>query len=292
MSEEVIVEEVDEEESTEQKSTELVVRSFGAIVEHKSYGGKSLVENLRNADLAAKKVQYTERIWDRSRSQFMIKQLTCSQADDWTRLRQISAEMSSKRKALNDAKFNYMEMSVKVKIKRKKIVEETDPLEIELLEIKAARLESDRIELLVKVEGALKEIETLAQMHDSLRDKMGDINEEEFEKAQVKSHIKRAMTQAIREVRECGIIKCGNQEYLEQVGVCISSAKKEIDIFLDQEISTGVNNTSLLHSFVDDFAIRYEPVAKLQAEFLGFDEHADGDLTFTPQLPEGNNGTK
>ena len=40
MSEEVIVEEVDEEEkSTEQKSTELVVRSFGAIVEHKSYGG-------------------------------------------------------------------------------------------------------------------------------------------------------------------------------------------------------------------------------------------------------------
>ena len=36
MSEEVIVEEVDEEESTEQKSTELVVRSFGAIVEHKS----------------------------------------------------------------------------------------------------------------------------------------------------------------------------------------------------------------------------------------------------------------
>ena len=63
MSEEVEVEEVDEEKSTEQKSTELVVRSFGAIVEHKSYGGKSLVENLRNADLAAKKVQYTESIW-------------------------------------------------------------------------------------------------------------------------------------------------------------------------------------------------------------------------------------
>ena len=59
MNEEVIVEEVDEEKSTEEKSTDLVVRSFGAIVEHKSYGGKSLVENLHNADLAAKKVQYT-----------------------------------------------------------------------------------------------------------------------------------------------------------------------------------------------------------------------------------------
>ena len=108
MNEEVEVEEVDEEKSTEQKSTELVVRSFGAIVEHKSYGGKSLVENLHNADLAAKKVQYTERIWDRSRSQFMIKNLTCSQADDWTRLRQISAEMCRKRQALSEAKFGFM----------------------------------------------------------------------------------------------------------------------------------------------------------------------------------------
>ena len=70
MNEETKVEVV--EQTTEQKSTDLVVRSFGAIVEHKSYGGKTLVENLHNADLAAKKVQYTERIWDRSRSQFMM----------------------------------------------------------------------------------------------------------------------------------------------------------------------------------------------------------------------------
>ena len=29
----------------------------------------------------------------------------------------------------------------------------------------------------VKVEGALKEVETLAQMHDKLKDKLGDIQE-------------------------------------------------------------------------------------------------------------------
>jgi hypothetical protein len=117
---------------------------------------------------------------------------------------------------------------------------------------------------------------------------MGDITEEEFEKAQVKSHIKRAMTQATREVRENGIIKCGNQEYLEQVGVCVSSAKREIDKYLVQERETGVSNTSLLHSFVNDFADRYEPVAAQQADFLGFDLDADSNLTFTPQLPESN----
>lgn len=37
----------------------------------------------------------------------MLKHLTCSQADDWTRLRQVSAEMARKRMALNEAKFGY-----------------------------------------------------------------------------------------------------------------------------------------------------------------------------------------
>ena len=59
-----------------------------------------------------------------------------------------------------------------------------------------------------------------------------------------------------------------------------------------QERESGIANTSLLHSFVNDFADRYEPVAAQQADFLGFDLDADSNLTFTPQLPEGNNGTK
>ena len=66
------------------------------------------------------------------------------------------------------------------------------------------------------------------------------------------------------------------------------TAKLEIDKYLIQERKTGIANTSLLHSFVDDFANRYEPVAKQQADFLGFDLDADSNLTFTPQLPESN----
>ena len=154
------------EEKSESK--DLVVKTFSndSLTKYESYGGKSLVENLQNAELAVNKVKYTERIWDRSRSQFMLKHLTCSQADDWTRLRQVSAEMARKRMALNEAKFGYMEAVAKTKIKRKKLDEEEDPLKRELLEIQAARMESQNAELLVKVEGALKEIETLGEMHD------------------------------------------------------------------------------------------------------------------------------
>ena len=271
------------EEKTE--STDLVQSAFsavGSVNNYTSYGDKSLVQNLKNAEVAVRKVQYTERIWDRSRSQFMIKFLTCSQADGWTRLRQVSAEMTSKRQALNEAKFGYMESQVKAKIKRKKLEEETDPLKKELLSIQVAKMESGNAELLIKVEGALKEIETLAEMHDQLKEIIGDVSEEEFEKAQVQSHIKRAMTQSIREVREKKVIGCGNQEYLEQVGVCVTSAMTEIQQYLIQEKTSGVANTSLLHSFVDDFAERYEAVAKQQADFLGFSADANNLLTYTP----------
>ena len=250
------------EEKSESK--DLVVKTFtnDSIANYKSYGDKSLVENLQNAEVAINKVQYTERIWDRSRSQFMLKHLTCSQADNWTRLRQVSAEMARKRMALNEAKFGYMEAVAKAKIKKQKHEQEPEPLKRELLEIQVMKMESQNAELLVKVEGALKEIETLAEMHDQLQEIIGEVSEEEFEKAQVQSHIKRAMTQSIREVREKKVIGCGNQEYLEQVGVCVTSAMTEIQQYLVQERTSGVANTSLLHSFVDDFAERYEPVAK------------------------------
>ena len=107
----------------ESESKDLVVKTFtnDTLTKYESYCVKSLVENLQNAEIAVNKVKYTERVWDRSRSQFMLKQLTCSQADDWTRLRQVSAEMARKRMALNEAKFGYMEAVAKTKIKRKKL---------------------------------------------------------------------------------------------------------------------------------------------------------------------------
>jgi len=279
----------DENNEEKTESTDLVQSAFsavGSVNNYTSYGDKSLVENLKNAEVAVRKVQYTERIWDRSRSQFMIKFLTCSQADGWTRLRQVSAEMTSKRQALNEAKFGYMESQVKAKIKRKKLEDETDPLKKELLAIQVAKMESGNAELLVKVEGALKEIETLAEMHDQLKETLGDITEEEFEKAQVQSHIKRAMMQATREVRERGHIGIGNQEYLEQVGVCVTTAQAEIRAYLSTEGQSG-GSTHLLHDFLEAFANKYQDVVKQQADWLGFSTEANNLLTYTPE-PQQN----
>jgi len=246
----------------------------------KSYGGNSLATNIENAELAIANVQYTERIWDRSRSQWMLKHLTCSQADGWLRLRQIGAEMSRKRMALNEAKFGYLKKKMKIGVKREEM-DKASPANYRLLEVEIMELESQMQEMMVKVEGALKEVQTLSGMHDSLKEHLGEISEEEFEKAQTKGHIKRAMQQSIREVRECGRIKTGNQEYLEQSGVCVTHAFGLITDYLEQE--KNAKNTTLLYSFLDAVADELEPVADLQLEIFGFDKDTDLSLTYTPE---------
>ena len=245
----------------------------------KSYGGHTLATNIENAEIAIANVQYTERIWDRSKSQWMMKHLTCSQADGWMRLRQIGAEMSSKRKALNEAKFGYLKKQAKIGVKREEMLD-ASPANYKLLEIEVMELESQLKEVLIAVEGALKEVQTLSGMHDSLVETLGEINEEEFEKAQTKAHIKRAMQQATREVRECGRIKTGNQEYLEQSGVCVTHAFGLITDYLEQEKTA--KNTTLLYSFLDAVADELEPVADLQLEIFGFDKDTDLSLTYSP----------
>jgi hypothetical protein len=262
--------------------TDLIKSNFNKLLQHKSYGNKSLQQNFENADRAIAKVQYTERIWDRSRSQWMLKFLTCSNADGWLRLRQISAETCKKRLAIQESKFNYMKMVTQAKIKRDEMLEEDSENKKLLLEIEAAEFDSQATEILVKMQGALKEVETLAQMHDVLKEKLGDINEEEFEKAQTKAHIKRAVMQAVREVKECGKIKCGNAEYLEQSGLSTTAVLKDIFIFLEEEAQAGIEDTSMLHKFLDTTADKYEGAAIQQAEWLGFDPHADKNLTYEP----------
>ena len=190
--------------------------------------------------------------------------------------------MNRKRTSLSEAKFSYMKKLTEAKIKREEMLEEENENKKLLLEIDAAQNEFHASETLVKMEGGLKEVETLGQMHDELKERLGDITEEEFEKAQTKSHIKRAVMQAIREVKECGKIRTGNAEYLEQAGLSTTAILKDIFIFLEEESKSEIGDTSMLHQFLDAIADKYEGAAIQQAEWLGFDPNANMNLTYEP----------
>lgn len=260
--------------------SDLILKSLNGIAKYESYGGKTFLANLENAEKAIEKVQYTERIWDRSRSQHMLKFLACSNADGWLRMRQISAEMNRKRMALSEAKFGYMKKLAEIKIKRAEMLKEEDENKKLLLEIESAELEHHVKDGLVHMEGAMKEVETLAQMHDQLKEKLGDITEEEFEKAQAKAHIKRAVMQAVRDVKERGVIGIGNMEYIEQSGLSSSAIQREILVFIAEESKSGIGDTSFLHNFLDAIAEKYEVAVVQQAEWLGFDPNTNMNFTY------------
>lgn len=253
------------------------------LPESQSFGGNTLAVNIEKSEKAIADVQYTERIWGKSRSQWMLKHLTCSQSDAWTRLRQIGAEMTNKRRALSGAKFTYLKKQAEIEVKREEKLD-ASPAQSKMLDIEIMEIEAELQDSMALIEGALKEVQSLAEMHDSLVATMGDINEEEFEKAQTRSHIKRALQQSLWEIREGGRIRAGNQEYLEQCGISISYAYKILNEYLEQE--DKVSNTTLLYDFLEKASIELEPLADIQADIFGFNPDANLELTYTPAEKE------
>ncbi len=250
------------------------------IPDSPSFGGITLIANIEKSEKAIANVQYTERLWGKSRSQWMIKHLTCSQADAWTRLRQVGAEMSNKRKALSGAKFAYLKQQANVEVKKEEQLE-ASPANRKLLGIEIMEIEAELQDSLSLIEGALKEVQSLSEMHDSLTATMGDITEAEFEKAQTRSHIKRAFQQALWEIREGGRIRAGNQEYIEQCGISVSYAYKLLNGYLEQE--DAAQNTTLLHDFLEKVSIELEPLADIQLDILGFNPDVNLELTYDPK---------
>lgn len=259
-----------------------------------SFGGQSLVENLDRANKAIAKLEYTERIWDRSRSQWALKHLVHSFSSDWKNLRQISAELQRKRDAIREAKFGYAKKLQEVEIKKAKIlILQNKPAlthaevafrdsKIGLLEIEIAEILSNAEAGVVKIEGALKEILTLEEMHDQLVIRMGDITEEEYEKQEAISHMKHAVDQAIRDVRAQGRIGQGVQEYLQQCGINVSAVFKDIVDMLKQENETQDLTTNIQYTFLEAIAIKYSNCAVHQAMILGFSPDAQQTISYNP----------
>src|SRR6056300_507509 len=106
----------------------------------KSFGNLTLAENAKKVDIAIANVAETERIWNRSHSQWTWRHINLSYAAPMKNLRQVSAEMTRKREALEEAKWNYLKNEIKLKQKEERLDKEKDVLKKQLLEIDIAQL--------------------------------------------------------------------------------------------------------------------------------------------------------
>ena len=87
----------------------------GELAMTESFGGRTLAENAEMVDKAFENTNELQNIWNRSHSQWDWKHINLSYHGDFKNVRQIAAEMSRKKMALDEAKWRQLKNEVKLR---------------------------------------------------------------------------------------------------------------------------------------------------------------------------------
>jgi hypothetical protein len=202
-------------------------------------------------------VQPLFKIWNRSHSDLAWNLMNLDHQGDARNLRQIGAELARKRNALVEANYVYKENLVNAEI-----YEEKAEKQIGANKAKSLLLaEKERAFAVMKheaIQGCTKDINVLKSSYDKILaaiiKKYGKFDEEVFETEEKEYWIKTFYILAMRDVRECRIIRTGAQRDLEQLGIDPNEALNEINNFLafvnqallkGQSIGSGVQEDFL-----------------------------------------------
>jgi len=261
----------------------------GLAVKEESFGGRSLVENAQMVDKAIVNTNELQNIWNHSHSQWTWKHINLSYHSPWKNMRQIAAEVSSKKRALNDAKWRQVENEMRMRKLEEKLADETqlDYWEAVKLKIKLAKMKEGIAEGTVIIEGAMKDILALNDMYEQLKGKVSDFSEADVEREESKAHLKRSLVQCIRDVRQSGSITKGEQEYMEQIGVNPGKMQRMIKDYVRDEEKTDDWTSKGLYDFVDHVVeelIDVVEVDKIRMDIMGFEHESRDDITYDTKV--------
>ena len=269
----------------------------GSLAVKESFGGVTFKDNSEKVDVAIQNTNELHNIWNHSHTQWMWKHLNLSWHAPLKNMRQISAEISRKKGALNEAKWKHVQNEVKIK----KIEEELSKPELldywrEVdLKIKLAQLQEGLAEGSTHIEGAMKDILALNELFEQLKSKVSSFSEEDVEKEETKTHLKRSIVQCIRDIRQGGSITKGEQEYLEQIGVNPMKMQNILREYVKSEAAADTWDVSGLYEFVDgvveELAERHQ-VDKVRMNLQGFESEAIGNITYDNKVAHLTNETK
>jgi hypothetical protein len=192
----------------------------------------------------------------RSNSQTTLTMMTLTMMNGQSPLRQVRqilAEISSKKSALAEAQVGH------AKIKNKEILGEGEVADAE------RRLNGYQLQSLeVAVENSMKDIATLISAYDALVANHGieGWTEEDMERAEARHHVRRGFELLYRNLIEGGIAREASIEYLQQFGVHIQVALAEVQGYIiatEGFIRDGGRPTaSSIEDFLDAMSSKYE----------------------------------
>jgi hypothetical protein len=265
--------------TTEDKKVPLsMVFGHGTLGNIESFGGKSLLQNTVEVDKALANVGELESIWNHSHTQWTWKHINFSYHSPMKNMRQISAEISSKKGALNSAKWRQVKNELKIRKIQDQLARGNEDGSLDYwkeveLKIKLAELEEGMVEGAQYIEGAMKDVLAMNDMYEQLKERVNSFSEYDVELEESKSHLKRSLVQCIRDVRQGGSITKGEQEYMEQIGVNPMKLQKVIRIYVASEEEDDSWDVSKLYEFVDNMTnelIDHYQVDRKVMELRGF----------------------
>ena len=186
---------------------------------------------------------------------------------------------------------------VKLKKLERKLAEEQDDLERELLEIRIHEKQAQAATSRGYVEGAVRKLNFFTNQYESLMKKIGkdELTEADYELEEIKYHIMTCMKQALNSARpRNGVIDEGNMIYLFDLGINAAQAQLEVMGYLTWENELIKEGKAPEHShtvkWLEGCADKWAHCPGDFANSRGFDILDETSLTNTPLL-EKPNGT-
>ena len=251
---------------------------------------KSMLANIKDH---APAIRQASSNFYKSHSQMMSVTLDVTAITPIRSIKHSLAEIEKTKSALQESYFKMKKDEVKLKKLERKLLDETDPLEQEMLEIKITEKQAQAASSRGYVEGAVRKLNFFTNQYDNLMEKIGkeELTEEDYELEEIKYHIMTCMKQALNSARpRNGVIDEGNMIYLFDLGINAAQAQAEVFAYLEWEnkiIQDG--NAPEHHHTVQWLEACADKWAHCPADFAnsrGFNILDKTSLTNTPQLED------
>ena len=255
---------------------------------------KSMLANIKEH---APAIRQASSNFYKSHSQMMSVTLDVTAITPIRSIKHSLAEIEKTKAALQESYFKMKKDEVKLKKLERKLLDETDPLEQEMLEIKITEKQAQAASSRGYVEGAVRKLNFFTNQYDNLMEKIGKekLTEEDYELEEIKYHIMTCMKQALNSARpRGGVIDEGNMIYLFDLGINAAQAQAEVFAYLNWENELVKDGKAPEHhhtvQWLEGCADKWAHCPGDFANSRGFNILDKTSLTNTPQLEDKTNG--
>lgn len=244
------------------------------------------IDDQRMQDIAVRMDEINRGLnaFSKTNTQFVALALTLSEVTPERNIRQIHAQIETKRGALSESQFRLLKQQNDLKrklLRRDEIIEAEcgegkkysneayKDLDLERINIDIEEIKSKMVDGRVHIEQAIKEIGMYQDAYDDIVETFGLENwdEVDMEKADIDYNLRRCFLQSLRSCRQIGHINEPNQEWLEQLGINPSFVQHEIMTFLVSERKVMEDMMAKNQGFGDDMTTVDEFVSHLVMKY-------------------------